>query len=153
MKHLLLIVYGLLTTAGYSQEYNLSDFQEVHIVIADTSSNYYQLHDKMTCISEKLLIEIDSMGREYDAENKLIRLPKNHEDEIYAGDYFPRRYPSKTLSIEHFEYYNIESSHLKCIVAGIYETKKEAVKRMKLIKPYSSNTFILSTKLYMGCMH
>ncbi len=154
MKHLLYIVFGIaIIGTGYSQEYDTSEFQEVHIVIVDTSSNYYLLRDKMQYISEKQMIEIDTMGREYDKENDLIRLPKNHTDEIYAGDYFPRRYPTQTLSIEHFEFYNTESVHMKCLVAGIYDTKREALKRLKIIKRYSSNSFLLTTRLYMGCIH
>ncbi|WP_262490545.1 hypothetical protein [Hymenobacter sp. CRA2] len=35
----------------------------------------------------------DTLGRFFDEQKNLIRLPDDDEDELYAGDYFPRRCP------------------------------------------------------------
>ena len=50
------------------------------------------------------------MERTYDKAKNLIALPDNHEDEIYAGDYLPRRYPSSTLSLEYLQFYQEAAS-------------------------------------------
>lgn len=87
-------------------------YMNAFIIVADTSESYEILHKKMYELSSKLNFEVDTMGRGYDKNKGLICLPENHEDEIYAGDYFPRRYPSDKLSLEYLDYYKKEINHL-----------------------------------------
>ncbi len=75
------------------------EYASYHIVIVDTGKSYNDLLLKMTNLSLRIQVPIDSMGRFFDPVANLIKLPDNDEDEIYAGDYFPRRVPSETLSI------------------------------------------------------
>jgi len=67
------------------------------------------------------------MGRFYNKKKNLIALPDNDEDEIYAGDYFPRRFPSDNLSLEYLNFYQRQAAEKTiALVTGIYETEKSA---------------------------
>ena len=81
------------------------EYATYHILIVDTATSYNDLLIKMTDLSLRVQLPIDSMGRFFDPVANLIKLPDNDEDEIYAGDYFPRRVPSETLSIEYLNLY------------------------------------------------
>lgn len=126
------------------------------IVISDTSQNYFELRQKMFDLNKKLKTEIDTMGREFNKKKKLICLPENHEDEIYAGDYFPRRYPSETLSLEYLIYYTNGKKPTEgtiALVTTITDNKEKAEKKLAEVKKYSDGAFIVSSQIYMGCMH
>ena len=90
----------LALTGCFSFAQDLTDedqYMDAFVVIADTSQNYYDLRSEMFVLSEKLDLQIDTLGRGYDAAKDLIALPIDDADELYAGDHFPRRYPSETL--------------------------------------------------------
>jgi hypothetical protein len=130
-------------------------YMDAYIVVADSSFNYYDLREKMIDLSKELSIKIDTMGRGYDESRKLICLPENDSDELYAGGYFPRRHPSEKLSLEHIEYYTkgIEpkGGETIIIVVGIFDNEKDA--KISQTKIKSSKAFILNIRIYMGCMH
>jgi hypothetical protein len=134
---------------------NIADETAVYyVVVTDTGTNYYQLKEKMENIHQTLNISIDTMGRYYNKAKDLIALPDNDSDEIYAGDYYPRRYPTNFLSLEYMALYNRGSS-IKTIalIAGIYENKNSADSALKILKPVRSNAFAIKSSIYMGCMH
>ena len=83
------------SVAENAADYNTATY---FVVVADTSFDYSTLHKKMFELNSKLKIPIDTMGRFYNKSKNLIALPDNDKDEIYAGDYFPRRFPSDNLS-------------------------------------------------------
>jgi hypothetical protein len=127
-----------------------------YIVMADTGKNYYQLHDDMVQLSRSAGLPVDTMGRGYDAKKNLICLPENDEDEAYAGDYYPRRFPSVNLSLEYLYMYkddrNVEDNTI-ALVAGIFETRKSADSLLQAIRPYGKRPFVEKAKIYTGCMH
>jgi hypothetical protein len=140
------------------QNLELADFDDqnmdVYIVVADTSADYYSLRKKMFELNSKLGYDIDTMDRSYNSTKDLICLPENHPDDIYAGDYFPRRYPTETLSLEYVNFYNTQLSDKTIgLVTGIFDDEKKAEKKLNIIKSHSKNAFIINTNLYMGCMH
>lgn len=131
-------------------------YMNAFIIVADTSESYEILHKKMYELSSKLNFEVDTMGRGYDKNKGLICLPENHEDEIYAGDYFPRRYPSDKLSLEYLDYYkkgNKPSGGIIALVIAITDKKEHAESILKKVQTQEKNAFILESKIYMGCMH
>jgi len=75
------------------------------VVVADTNLDYNFLRKEMFDLNRQLKIPIDTMGRFYNTAKNLIALPDNDDDEIYAGDYYPRRYPSEDLSLEYLDFY------------------------------------------------
>ena len=129
-------------------------YMDAYIVIADTSNSYEDLKIKMIQLSKYSRIEIDTMGREYNKIKNLIALPENSSDEIYAGDYFPRRFPSEKLSIEYFSFYSAKDTYeLMALVTLITDDKEKAQNQLKKIKNHINTAFTINTKIYMGCMH
>jgi len=124
------------------------------IVVADTSQDYSMLHKKMFDLNSKLNIPIDTMGRFYNKTKNLIALPDNDEDEIYAGDYFPRRFPSDNLSLEYLNFYQRQAGEKTiALVTGIYETEKSADSALTVLHKTERNVFKIKADIYVGCMH
>lgn len=125
-----------------------------YVVIGDTSYLYNQLLKFLILTSKKHHIEIDSMDRFYDSKLNKIRLPDDHHDEIYAGEYFPRRYESGSLSIEYAaSFMEGVNDSLFASVLGIYETDIDAKERCDLIRKINPKAFVIKSELFQGCMH
>jgi len=135
-------------------EDSLNNYETYYLVIADTSANYYELHKKMFELNAEYRITIDTLGRYYNKAKKQIVLPDNDEDEMYAGDYFPRRYPSENLSLEYLNFY-IRTADKKTIalVSGIYQFEKSADSLLNIIKKTDKKAYKLKSQIYVGCMH
>lgn len=143
-------------TRSSAQDLTDEQYMDAYIVIADTAQNYFQLRTKMFKLAEKLGVEIDTMGRGFNNLKKRIALPVDDEDEIYAGEYFPRRYPSNTLSLEYLGYYlpegQMENTTI-ALVSAITENEKDAENALKELKKYSKHAFLMKSRIYMGCIH
>jgi len=127
---------------------------EYYVVITDTGKNYYQLKEKMENIHQALNMTIDTMDRHYNKAKDLIALPDDDTDEIYAGEYYPRREPSDFLSLEYMTFYNQASfKNTIALIAGIYKNKSSADSALKVLKPVQSNAFAIKSSIYVGCMH
>jgi 3'-phosphoadenosine 5'-phosphosulfate sulfotransferase (PAPS reductase)/FAD synthetase len=124
------------------------------VVVADTSLDYSMLHKKMFDLNSKLKIPIDTMGRFYNETKNLIALPDDDEDEMYAGDYFPRRFPSDNLSLEYLDFYQRQAGEKTiALVTGIYETEKGADSAMAVLRTTEEKVFKIKADIYVGCMH
>ncbi|MFC4816796.1 hypothetical protein [Flavobacterium sp. GCM10023249] len=124
------------------------------VVVADTSHDYSMLHKKMFDLSSKLKLSIDTMGRFYNKTKNLIALPDNDEDEIYAGDYFPRRFPSDNLSLEYLNFYQRQAGEKTiALVTGIYETEKSADSALTILHKTEKKVFKIKADIYVGCTH
>lgn len=136
---------------------SLSEFSETetyYVIVVDTSLNYAQLHKKMFEVQHAFKIEIDTMGRYYNPTKDLIVLPEDDEDELYAGDYFPRRFPSETLSLEYLSLYKNNSNEKTiAVVSGIFEQEKKADSSLKKIQKVFPKTFKLKAEMFVGCLH
>lgn len=125
-----------------------------YLVIADSGKSYGVLEKQMHSIHQATKLEIDLMGRSYNAQKDLICLADDDPDEIYRGDYFPRRYPTASMSIEYFDFFSQKSSDKNMILlTGIFETKEEAEKQREHILSAAPRAFIVHTPVYVGCMH
>lgn len=130
------------------------EYMECFVVIGDTSQSYYTLLKQLTLTSRKSGIGIDSLGRFYNQEKGVLQLPDNDLDEIYAGEYYPRRMPGDFLSVEYANFYlDSVGDKLMATVAGIYEKKVDAEKRLAEIRRYNKRACLVESSLYMGCMH
>lgn len=133
-----------------------SETATYYVVVADTGLNYASLHNEMLQMNKTTGLEIDTMGRGYNEQKNLICLPENDEDEIYAGEYFPRRFPSVNLSLEYLEQYMPEGKAGEktiALVAGIFDTQQSADSLLKVIRPQSPQPFATAAKIFIGCMH
>ncbi|MEO3405391.1 hypothetical protein AAFN85_15885 [Mucilaginibacter sp. CAU 1740] len=137
-----------------------SDFDELrdayadyYVVVADTGLNYYTLRDRMFDLSRNAGLTIDTGGQYYDKQKDMIRLPDNDEDEVLAGEYVMRRYPSKTLSLEYLASYKDNSAEKTiALVTGIYENKASADSALEALQP-SKTAFAIKSHIYIGCIH
>ena len=133
-----------------------NEMQNVWVLIGDTSQNYYALDTKMYSLAGQLNWGIDTMERYYNKKKKALVVSEKSEDEIYRGEYFPRRFGTETLSIEYLNTYSKSTTaNTFALVLGIYDSEDEAIKALnKSIKvSQRSYVFVLPTQLYMGCMH
>ena len=157
MKKIIFILSVLFFSINISAQKSYDEqYMNAYIVVSDTSQNYFELRQKMFELGKVLNTEIDTMGRGFNKEKNLICLPENDEDEIYAGDYFPRRYPSETLSLEYLIYYTNGKKPTEgtiAIVTIITENKEKADKKLAELKKHSEGAFIVNSQIYMGCMH
>lgn len=130
-----------------------NQYEDYYIVVADTGISYYSLRDKMFELNKSSGIPIDTMDRHYNKAKDLIALPDNYDDDIYAGEYYPRREPSNTLSLEYLDTYKPGSGQKTiALVTGIYETKASADSALIAINK-SETAFAFKSKVYIGCMH
>lgn len=133
------------------------EYMKAHVVIADTSRNYHVLRDRMFDLAGKLQFDIDTMGRGYDEAKNLICLPEIDEDELYAGSYFPRRFPGSALSLEYLGNYSPsddpEDDGTIALVVAITEQKEEAEAVLAGVKEHAGGAYIIEALLYVGCMH
>jgi hypothetical protein len=132
----------------------VSDYGTFFIVVVDTNDSYEVLQQKMFNLNRQLNLPIDTMGRLFNKEKNLIALPDTSSDEMYAGDYYPRRFPSEHLSLEYLHYYRNQSAEKTiALVAGIYEAEKNADSALAILKRTESGCFKLKAEVYIGCMH
>lgn len=130
------------------------EVESYYVVIADTGLNYYSLRDRMLSLHQKMKNPIDTMGRFYSVAKDLISLPDDDEDEIYRGDYFPRRFPSNTLSLEYLSSYDtVAAGKTIALVAGIYESENSADSALASVRKYMKDAYTLKADMYVGCIH
>lgn len=131
-----------------------SDFATYFVVVADTNVDYYTLNREMYHLGGALNLPIDTMGRYFNTSKDLIALPENDEDEIYAGDYFPRRFPSEFLSLEYLNFYQRNAGEKTiALVVGIYEKETSADSALIYTRELANNSFKIKADIYVGCMH
>lgn len=139
-------------TGEFGDEY--SEYATCYVVVADTGLNYHQLYSKLELISKELHIPVELSGRRYNKSKNLISLPEDDEDEIYAGEYFPRRNPSEELSLEYLNFYSEKAGEKTiALIAGIFEDEKDAKRALEKLKKSEPKAFSLKSEIYVGCMH
>lgn len=149
----------VMPTVGAVEESPLEDtidynYATYFIIIADTSLDYSALHKKMFDLNRDFHIPIDTMGRFYNESKNLIVLPEDDEDELYAGEYFPRRFPSENLSLEYLDVYQEQTGEKTiALVTGIYENEKTADSTLNIVRKAENKAFKIKSNIYVGCMH
>jgi hypothetical protein len=130
------------------------DYQVYYLTVADTGRDYFQLRKEMFAISEKLKYPIDTQRRYYNRKKDEIVLPDDYDDEMYRGEYYPRRDASNNLSLEYYRVYSNASTYKNiALVAGIYDSRKSADSFLTLVQPLTGKPFVVKANVYVGCMH
>jgi len=129
-------------------------YADYYIVVADTGFSYQPLQAKLLQLKAATHLEVDSMGRYYNPQKNRIVLPDDDEDEIYAGEYYPRRESGEYLSLEYLYVYsrNTEDSTL-ALISGIYRDEASANAALPAIKAQAPGAFVMKGSVYIGCMH
>jgi hypothetical protein len=130
------------------------EMQEVWVLIGDTSLNYFALDAEMYLWAGQLNWGIDTMERYYNLMKKALITSEKSEDELYRGEYFPRRFPTETINIEYLNTYTqYTTANTFALVFGIYESEVEAKKALNKSIKVSQRAYVLPSYLYMGCIH
>lgn len=130
------------------------EYATYFVVVADTSRSYPALRRRMLGLSRQYAVPVDTLGRYFNAQKNRIILPENDEDEMYAGEYYPRRYPSHTLSLEYLnEYQEPAGAQTMALVTGIYEKEASADSALAVLGQADTKVFKLKSRIYVGCMH
>jgi hypothetical protein len=137
--------------AGDSSDFNNAIY---YVLVADTGTDYSSLRQKMIDLKTKSKIPIDTMGHTYNKKKNLIALPDDDKDEVYAGQYIPRRFPSENLSLEYLNFYQKQAGEKTiALVTGIYETEKSADSVLTSLRKIEPKVFKIKADIYVGCMH
>jgi hypothetical protein len=130
------------------------NYADYYIVIADTGRNYYSLRDKMFALNQATGTAIDTMDRFYNPKKDLIQLPDHYpDDDMFQGDYFPRRSPSQSLSLEYLDLYKDGAkAKTMALVSGIYENKTSADSALNALQS-SQTAFVVKSHMFIGCIH
>jgi hypothetical protein len=130
------------------------EYQTLYILVADTGFSYFNLRDKMISWSKVLEQDIDTLDRGYNEKKDLIALPEDLDDEMYAGEYYPRRYPTNSLSLEYLNFYDQKfNDKTIALVTGMYSEKASADSALSILSKVSPRAFVMKSDVYMGCMH
>lgn len=143
-----------------------SDLELNYIVSVAEGYNYDSLKIIALQTSDKLGFKFDTMGRYYHPEKGIV-LPDDDEDEVWAGQYYFRRFGSNLVSIE-MSYAYTDTSISKneatlekhrqdkakmFVFAMMYQEKKSADSLANIIKVDYPFIKVFPAQIYMGCMH
>jgi hypothetical protein len=133
-----------------------NEYETFYIIQVARGHNF----DSLKAISSNAVAILGSrfsmLDRKY-KPGKGIIVPENADDEMYAGEYYPRR-PSEEqnfVSIEMANEFLNENKHSSEMVsiAGIYSLKSQADSVTNLLKEKIPTVKTVKQELYMGCMH
>ncbi len=125
-----------------------------YIAVADTGQDYYSLRALMAKLQKNLNWPIDTLGRYYNTTKNEIVIPDSSDDEMYRGEYLPRRGPDETMSLEYYNFYTNTSTEKNiALITGIFEQKHEADSMLNVLKSLVPHAFVKKSKVFVGCMH
>ena len=135
-------------------DYGDDFMQTLHIVIADTGNDYYQVRRRMLELNTLTNLPIDTMHRYFNSNHNRIMLPDSLEDELYGTYYFMRRYPSNSLSIEYLDHYDTTATeNCMALFGGMFSDRYKADSLLQIIQPKYPKGYVLTVDMFMGCMH
>jgi hypothetical protein len=134
------------------------DYSLFHIISIAESYSYDSLHRLGESLSKKMDVKLETMGRVYDPEKGVV-VSMDDEDEMYRGEYYPRRFSGDFLSIEMKYSFSdssekINANDLKMVlIGGIFEKQQQADSVFRIIKASYPGARLFANELYIGCMH
>ncbi|MFZ4682422.1 MAG: hypothetical protein ACOYMS_07965 [Terrimicrobiaceae bacterium] len=148
----------LVVSCAHAQE---SDFLENRwVAILSVYDSFSAAKADAEKIAAKSDVPFSMEGRVFDKKRGLI-YPDNFDDEVFAGQYVSRRYNETAIKDRDTEYLSVERSDgydgfkpgYYIVVAGIYESAKDAQAQVKRFTAWAPTAYAKKTKIYMGCMH
>ncbi|MFL5729450.1 MAG: hypothetical protein ACJ75J_08190 [Cytophagaceae bacterium] len=104
--------------------------------------------------ARKLHLDYDQMDRIY-KPGKGIVVKDDDDDEMYRGQYYPRRFSGNFVSIEmKSSFIRTETDAMKMLViSNIFEKSSQADSALTIVKAKYPSAQKVETVLYTGCMH
>lgn len=132
------------------------DMQDHYIVVSGEGYDYDSLVARAGEVAQWLQVPFDQQGRVYEPGKGII-VPYDAEDELYRGDYYPRRFESSEVSIEMYDYLALEEeagdSSRMTVVAGMFATAEKAETVLRKLKPLMPEAKLIRRELFVGCLH
>lgn len=155
MEPAIAVVTPMLEEAADTAEV-FEEMQDYYIIVAGEGYDYDSLRNGASEIASLLRVNLDQKGRIYESGKGII-VPYDDEDEVYRGEYYPRRFEGEEVSIEMHDYYTLEGAPTDTtrmlIVAGMFETPEKANAVLQKLKNYVPEAKLIKRELYIGCMH
>jgi hypothetical protein len=132
------------------------EMQTAFMVILDSSSDFNSIRALAEKTANEYQLKFDTIEKQYYPEKNLWGVAVWSEDEIYRGEYFPRRSDDDThpLSLEYQQWYDEKSQEKNLILmAGIFSLSLEAEEYINKFREKFPKAYILQKEIYMGCMH
>jgi hypothetical protein len=132
------------------------EMQTAFMVILDSSSDFNSIRALAEKTANEYQLKFDTIEKQYYPEKNLWGVAVWSEDEIYRGEYYPRRSDgdSHPLSLEYQQWYDEKSQEKNLILmAGIFSLSLEAEEYINKFREKFPKAYILQKEIYMGCMH
>ena len=132
------------------------DYETAFVIVLDTSEQFNKIFHLAMATSKKYQIEFDTTERTYFPETNIWGVSQSSSDEIYRGQYFPRRKGDEKdkLSLEYMYWYDKKSNDKKLmLVSNIFSFSMDAEQSVAAWRKSFPQAFILQCEMYMGCMH
>jgi hypothetical protein len=131
-----------------------NEFQTYYLVTIAEGNNYDSLLQIAQEAGQVLNLKVDLMNRIYKS-GKGIVLKEDDEDEIYRGEYYPRRSAGDFVSIEMKNAFieNENDPMRMLVISNIFEkiSQADSVQKIAGIKFPFART--VKAELFTGCMH
>ncbi len=147
----------LLMPCARAQE---ADFSENRwVAILSVYDSFAEAKADAEKIAAKSKVPFSMEGRVFEKKRGLI-YPDNFDDQVFAGQYVSRRFNETLIKDRETEYLSVERSDgydgfkpgYYIVVAGIYESAKDARAQTKRFAAWAPTAYAKKTKISMGCM-
>jgi hypothetical protein len=132
------------------------EMQTAFMVILDSSTDYHALRSSAEKTATDYQLEFDTLEKQYYPDKNLWGVALWSEDEIYRGEYYPRRSDDEKhpLSLEYQQWYDDRSREKNLVLmAGIFSFSLESEEYLNKFREKFPHAYILQKEIYMGCMH
>jgi hypothetical protein len=132
------------------------DYETAFIVVLDTSNQFHKMYELAMSVSRKFNIPFDTVQKSYFPQTNIWGVSQSSDDEIYRGEYFPRRNGSEKdiLSLEYKYWYDKKGNDKNLmLVTNIFLFSMDAEKSVAAWRKYFPQAFIMQCDIYMGCIH
>jgi len=132
------------------------DYQTAFVVVLDTSDQFQKMYDLAMSTSSKFDVPFDTVQKSYFRETNIWGVSQSSDDEIYRGEYFPRRNGNEQdmLSLEYQYWYDKKGNDKNLmLVTNIFPFSMDAEQNVAAWRKHFPQAFILQCEMYMGCLH
>jgi hypothetical protein len=137
-----------------------SPFQRLGILVVGSYKSYPAALRAAQSFSVQAEYQYGSRGMIHDKDRGLI-WPDDSEDEIWAGNYAPRRYdnecdrdnPKPCVTVERSAAYEGFAPGFYIVVGGVLGRNEEREQRLAAARRVVAGAYVKQTTLYLGCVH
>lgn len=144
-----------LTRCCFSQEEIIEEenfWSDRYLLILKSTKDFLEAHSFAIKASKEL-------KKDYISEYKLfmpergIFFSDTLPDDMYRGEYYPRRYEEDQISLENSSGYKDFEPDYIIVVAGIFSSKEDAEKALAKARLVYPDAYVKKTNIWMGCIH